>query len=216
MFLSSVKAAGDPGEKCADERFAEPAESAYGRSKRAAEAGLRVISAQTQLQTVCLRLAMVYGTGGRGNLERMMRAVEAGWFPPLPETNNRRSLVHIDDVLDALVLVAEHDAAVGGVYIVAHPVAVSGRELYAAMCEVLGKSVPRFAIPAWLLRLVGIAGDLAGKLFKRRIPIDSQTVSRLLDSAWYSSDLLARELGWHARVDLRSGLRALASRQLSK
>ena len=47
---------------------------------------------------------MVYGPGGRGNLERMAALVRRGWFPPLPETGNRRSLVHVSDVVAAIRL----------------------------------------------------------------------------------------------------------------
>ena len=54
------------------------------------------------MHVVNLRLAMVYGAGGRGNLERMGRLVRRGLFPPLPETGNRRSLIHVDDVVDVM------------------------------------------------------------------------------------------------------------------
>jgi nucleoside-diphosphate-sugar epimerase len=169
-----------------------------------------MISSQTRLQTVSLRLAMVYGSGGRGNLERMMQAVAAGWFPPLPETNNRRSLVHVEDVLDAMQMAAVHPGASGKIYIVAHPDCVSGRQLYTLMCEALGKRVPDVAVPEWLLRSIGRAGDIGGKLLGKRFPLDGQVVSRLLDSSWYSSELLTRELGWRAQVDLRVGLHSIA------
>lgn len=58
------------------------------------------------MHVVNLRLAMVYGRGGRGNLERMARGIRADWFQPLPETGNRRSLVHVDDVVAAMRLIA--------------------------------------------------------------------------------------------------------------
>lgn len=56
------------------------------------------------MHVVNLRLAMVYGAGGRGNLERMARLIRCGLFPPLPETGNHRSLVHVDDVVSVMRL----------------------------------------------------------------------------------------------------------------
>ena len=210
VFLSSVKAACEPHERCVDESFVEPPETTYGRSKRAAEIGLEEIAAQTHMHAVILRLAMVYGPGSRGNLERMMRLVQKGQFPSLPETGNRRSLVHVDDVIEAMLLAAHHPSA-AGTYIVAHPDATSGRVLFVTMCEAAGRPVPSFEIPAWLLRMAGRVGDTAGALVGRRMPLDSQAVSRLLDSACYSSKKLIRELGWQPRIDLRNGLRTLVA-----
>ncbi len=46
-----------------------------------------------------LRLPLVYGRGIKGNLLRMIEAIDLRRFPPLPETGNRRSVVHVDEVV---------------------------------------------------------------------------------------------------------------------
>ena len=104
-------------------------ETAYGQAKRAAEAAVLDAGQRHGMHVVNLRLAMVYGAGGRGNLERMGRLVRRGLFPPLPETGNHRSLVHVDDVVAAMRLVAADEQANGRTYIVASPEAPSGRAL---------------------------------------------------------------------------------------
>ena len=138
------------------------------------------------MHVVNLRLAMVYGSGGRGNLERMGRLVQRGLFPPLPETGNHRSLVHVDDVVAAMRLVAEDDRANGRTYIVAAPEAPSGRELFDALREVLGMPPFTWAVPASALRLAGRVGDGLEAITRRRLPLDSEALERLLGSAWYS------------------------------
>lgn len=210
VFLSSVKAIGEPGAVCVDESFDAPAETAYGRSKRAAEQGLEAIAAETGMQIVCLRLAMVYGPGSRGNLERMMRLVAAGRFPSLPDTGNRRSLLHVEDLVEAIVLAGRHPAAVQRTYIVAHPAAVSGRFLFVSMCEALGRPVPTHQVPVWLLRLAGKVGSAVGTMIRTRMPLNTQAVDRLLDSACYSPAAFISEIGWQPRVDLLTGLQTLA------
>lgn len=209
VFISSVKAVGPPGAAVADEDWSVPPDSAYGRSKRAAEEALVEIATRSGMQVICLRPAMVYGPGSRGNLERMLGGVRAGWFPPLPETGGRRSLVHVDDLVAAIARCVEGALPSRRVYNVAHPQRHSGAELYDAMRRVLGLPRLRLRVPARLLRLAGRAGDLIGRFAPQRVPIDSQVVERLLGPEAYSAAALERDLGWCARVSLEAGLRGL-------
>lgn len=209
VFLSSVKVMAEPGDVCADEDFPGQPTTAYGQSKLAAEEAVVEAGRKYGMHVVNLRLAMVYGSGGRGNLERMGRLVRKGWFPPLPETGNHRSLVHVDDVVAAMCLVAEDDRASGRTYIVAGSQAPSGRELFDAMRKALGLPPCRWAVPESVLRLAGHCGDGLETILKRRMPLDSEAVDRLLGSAWYSPARIERELGWRAKVSLEEGLREM-------
>ena len=206
VFLSSVKAMAKPGDACADEDWPGEPETPYGRAKRAAEECVLEIGSKYGMHVVNLRLAMVYGHGGRGNLERMARGIAAGWFPPLPETANRRSLVHVSDVVDAMRLVAAKTAAKGKTYIVADPQAYSGCKIYDNICVALRKPLPNRRIPVKLLRLGGRLGDVAGALVHKPMPFNSEIVARLLDSSCYSPARIERELGWRAKVSLRAGV----------
>ncbi|MFZ2267592.1 MAG: NAD-dependent epimerase/dehydratase family protein [Azonexus sp.] len=206
VFLSSVKAMAEPGEACIDEDFPGQPETAYGQSKRAAEQAVLAAGQAYGMHVVNLRLAMVYGAGGRGNLERMGNLVGRGLFPPLPETGNRRSLVHVDDVVSAMRLVAGSAAANGRPYIVAASEAPSGRALFDALRAAHGLSPCTWSVPASILDLAARFGDAAGKILGRRVPLDSEVVARLLGSACYSAGRIERELGWHARISLAEGL----------
>ena len=209
VFLSSVKAMAEPGENCVDEDWPGEPTTQYGRAKRAAEHAVLEAGARFGMHVVNLRLAMVYGRGGRGNLERLVRGLRAGRFPMLPDTGNRRSLVHVNDVVSVMRLVAERPEANGRTYIVAYPKAYSGREL----CEAIRSlsPTPKFSwsAPSWGLRLGGEAGDLAGSLLRRAMPINSEVVSRLLDSECYSPLRIQQELGWRAKIDLMHGVREM-------
>lgn len=198
VFLSSVKAMAEPGDECVDEDWPGEPNTSYGKAKRAAEDAVLEAGVRYGMHVVSLRLAMVYGHGGRGNLERMARGIRAGWFPPLPETGNRRSLVHVDDVVEVIRLVAERPEANGRTYIVADPHAYSGREIYDAIRAVLRAPTLRWSVPAGILRA---AGCLNGRL--------GEIVDRLIGSACYSPARIERELGWRARVGLEAGLREM-------
>ena len=206
VFLSSVKAMADPGTICADEELPGAPETAYGQSKRAAEQQVLAIGKQYGMCVVNLRLAMVYGACGRGNLERMANLVERGWFPPLPETGNHRSLIHVNDVVAAMRWVANDIRANGQTYIVASPESPSGRGLYDALRSALGMPRCSWAVPVSLLRTAAIGGDALERLSRKKMPLDSDVIDRLLGSAWYSPARIERELGWRAEVSLVEGL----------
>jgi UDP-glucose 4-epimerase len=206
VFLSSVKAMGEPGEACVDEEYSVPPSTAYGRSKLAAEKAVLEAGGRYGMCVVNLRLSMVYGADGRGNLERMARLVKRGLFPPLPESGNHRSLVHVDDVVDVIRLVSSNDLANGRTYIVASREAPSGRALFDAIRAIQGMPKCRWAVPEFLLRSAGTLGDGLQKVLRRRMPVDSEVIDRLLGSAWYSSACIENELGWRARVSLVDGL----------
>ena len=196
----------EPGDQCADEDFPGEPDTAYGQSKLAAEQAVIAAGERYGMHVVNLRLAMVYGAGGRGNLERMGRLVKRGIFPPLPETGNHRSLVHVNDVVSAMRLVAGDDRANARTYIIAAQEAPSGRGLFDALRQAQGVPPCNWSVPASWLRLAARLGDRMEKLMDRRLPLDSEVVDRLLNSAWYSPARIERELGWRARVSLRDGL----------
>ncbi len=209
VFLSSVKAMAEPGQKCITESWAGPPITAYGQAKRAAEDAVLEAGSKYDMHVVNLRLAMVYGSGGHGNLERMAHAIQAGWFPPLSETGNKRSLVHIDDVIAAMQLVAEHPKANGKTYIIADPQIYSGHEIYIALRKALNLKPVYLYVPAWLLRTGGYTGDILGKVLGRTMPITTEIVERLLGSACFLPTCIEQELGWQAQIELESGLQEM-------
>ena len=204
VFISSVKAMGEGGDVCQDESEVCRPESPYGKSKLAAER--LVLGGNYVPEPVVLRLSMVYGSSRKGNLPRMIEAVARGRFPPLPEVGNKRSMVHVDDVVQAALLAAEKAAAVGQTYIVTDGHLTSTRQLYEWICEALDKPVPAWTIPIGLLKVLAKVGDGIGGVRGRRFLFDSDALDKLLSSACYSSEKIQRELGFRPTCDLRSAL----------
>ena len=209
IFLSSVKAMADTGFSCVDEDWPGEPTTTYGRAKRVAEEAVLDVGLRYGMHVVNLRLAMVYGCGGRGNLERMARGIAGGWFPPLPNTGNRRSLVHVDDVVAAMRLAAVQPAANGRTYIVADSRSYSGREIYDALRAAMGKSPVRFPVPEWLFYFGGRIGDVLAVMLGSSVPFNSEIVDRLLGSACYLPDRINKEIGWRAKIGLVDGAREM-------
>ncbi len=206
VYLSSVKAMGAGGERELDETFTPHPEGAYGTARLAAESRILEFGKRQGVQTSVLRLSMVYGSDCKGNVPRMIEAVDRNRFPPLPETGNRRSMVHVDDVVQAALLAARNPHAAGQVYIVTDGRIYSTRQIYVWICHALGKEVPGWTVPVWLLRAAASAGDLIGAVRGRRFVFNSDVLDKLAGSAWYSSRKITEELGFHPTRDLEDSL----------
>jgi len=207
VYFSSVKAMAEPPEnECVDESWSELPKDAYGLSKRETEQVVLDVARQAGMHAVALRPALVYGPGVKGNLRRMMRMISSGWCPPLPDTGNRRSVVHVDDLCALAIDVAQKKQAAGKCYIAADTSPVSTRALYEGLLRAFGRDVPRWSIPSQFLRASGHAGDWASILLRKRLSVNSDVISRLLDSSCYNSEKAIKELGWQPRNDLISSL----------
>jgi UDP-glucose 4-epimerase len=210
VFFSSVKAMGEVADERTDESAPERPETAYGRSKLEAENLVRAWGrAAPARHAAVLRLVMVYGVGNKGNLARMIAAIDRGLFPPLPEVGNRRSIVHVDNVVQAALLAAEREEANGRAYIVTDGREWSTREMYDAIRVALGQRRTRVAVPLWALRTLAVAGDVAARVRGRRLPFDSDALQKMTGSAWYDSSLLVRELGYRPTIGLAEALPAV-------
>ncbi len=170
IFVSSVKAGGE------DEIAGDEPEGIYGQTKREAELRLLEIGRQSGISVSIVRPTLVYGSGVKGNLALMLRGIEQGWFPPLPETGNRRSMIHVEDLVRALLSVAVDERANGEIFIATDGVPHSSREIYDTLCRTLGKSTPNWCVPKFIFE--GLA------LLSPRI---RHKLDKLLGDEYYSS-----------------------------
>ncbi len=174
----------------------------YGSSKFEAE---RIVRASDIPNKVILRPAMVYGPGCKGNLPRMVQAVSRGWFPPVPEMG-RRSMVHVDDVVNAAWLAATLPEAAGKTYVVADGIEYTTRRIHEWICEALGRPAPGWTVPLPVLKALAGAGDAIGKLRGRRFLFDSDVLNKLIGDEWYDSTPIQTDLGFRPTRNLHDSM----------
>ncbi len=155
IFISSVKAGGvaAKGEHASEENQRDPA-GIYGETKREAELKVLDIGHESGMHVSILRPALIYGPNVKGNLQLMMQGINKGWFPPLPEIGNRRSMIHVDNVVRALLLLASDQQSNGEIFIVTDGKTYSSRDIYEIMCSTLGKRIPRWTVPQFLFNVI--------------------------------------------------------------
>ena len=209
VYISSVKAMGEGGEEIEDETTEPNPRTPYGLTKLAAERQL--LEGGAIPHPVVLRPSLVYGPDPKGYLALLIGAVRGGWFPPLPDVGNGRSMIHRDDLVEAMLLAAADPRAAGRTYLVADAEPYSTRQIYAAICNALGRTVPGWHLPLGLLRLAAGAGDAIGGLRGRRFFFDSDVLAKFIGSARYDGGLIRRELGFEPTRTLPGSMKEIVS-----
>jgi nucleoside-diphosphate-sugar epimerase len=211
VYLSSIKVNGEgklqppaPGHYTySDTDFPQPIDP-YGLSKWQAEQGLWQIAQATGLEVVILRPPLVYGPGVKANFQQLLRIIHKGILLPLGAIQNRRSLVYVENLADAIITATLHPAAINQTFLVSDGEDLSTPQLIQRLASCLGHSAPLLPIPPALIQTVG---QLTGK---------TDTVSRLLGSLSVDSSKIRQTLNWQPPYTLDQGLQATADWFLSQ
>lgn len=170
----------------------------YGVSKWEAEQVLHRVAKETGLEVVIVRPPLVYGAGVKGNFVQMLNVLAKGVPLPLASIQNLRSLVYVENLVDALILCATHPAAAGQTYLVSDGEDVSTPDLLRQLGMGMGCPARLFRCPLPLLKIVG------------RFARKSDQVERLLGSLQVDNSKIRRELGWKPPYTLQQGLQETA------
>jgi len=194
VYLSTIKVNGEGRNEPYRETDAPAPETAYARSRWEAEQGLREIGAQTGLEIVVLRPPLVYGPGVKANFRQLMDVVRKGRPLPLAAIDNRRSLLYVGNLVDAIRLCIEHPQAAGRTFLLDDGQPVSTPELVRRLARAMGRPARMLPVPVGLLQL---AGALLGK---------RAAVARLTGSLFVDASLIRSLLGWNPPYSMDDGL----------
>lgn len=203
VFASSVAVFGAPSDGLGDDAPPRPA-TLYGRTKLEAEGAIRATCANHAI----LRFPLLYGPHGRGNMERMLRAIARHRYWPLGDPEVRKSCLHFDDAADALVLAGARVR--GGTYVVAPPVPTRMRDLHDAAYKAVGMRAPVASIPHGIAIAGAAAADVALRVLGNP-PRIRQAVATLTSPAWYDGKEFRRVTGFAPNVALCDGLQETAA-----
>jgi nucleoside-diphosphate-sugar epimerase len=160
VFLSTVKV---NGEESVYHPFTEadtPAlQDAYAVSKWEAEQVLKRVADETKLEIVILRSPLVYGPGVKGNFLRLLQAVNNGVPLPFASIRNRRSLIFLGNLVEAIITCMTHPQAAGKTYLLKDNEEVSTRQLVALLAHAIQRPARLWPLPPSVLllgmRLIG-------------------------------------------------------------
>jgi len=150
IFLSSVKVNQSVNQYSIKENDSFPPTNIYGISKLAAENFLLSKAKETNTIVTIIRPSLVYGPEVKGNLFRMLSAIKKGFFPPLPNIESCKSMVHIDDLVKAIDFCIVKSSTNNNIYHITDGQNYSAQEIYHYLLRSLNMKVPNWHIPKFL------------------------------------------------------------------
>jgi len=184
-------------------------DGAYAQSKWEAEVRATEIAQDSGMALTILRMATIYGEGDRGNIARLMRAIDRGSFIWVGSGSNRKSLIHKEDAARAVLTAALSRATGVSVYNVSAPPCTM-REVVQCLAAALGRHLPPLRVPTALARAGGAvlswgpltrAASLRATLNKW-LADDVYNAARFSDTFGFTTQVgltegIAREVAWY-------------------
>ncbi|KIQ79586.1 UDP-glucose 4-epimerase family protein [Aeromonas sp. L_1B5_3] len=196
IFISSIKVNGEStiySQPFTHDCVAAP-EDAYGRSKQAAENGLRQLVANSGMELVIIRPPLVYGPGVKGNFSSLLTIAKKNLPLPLGSINNQRSMVALANLVHLIITCIRHPNAANQTFLVSDDDDISTTELLEMMTRAAGKQPLLLPVPvSWLQFL----GRMTGK---------QAVIERLCGNLQVDICHTKHTLGWQPPISVAEGI----------
>ena len=202
--ISSVRATGRMN-KCVTEDFYTKADGVYGETKKKSEDYVYKFGLKNKINTVNLRLSNVYGSGSKGYVFKLSKLVSRSNLLSLPKIYNKRSFIHVSDVVDIIIKCIFSNLSDNKTFIVTHNRHVSSSDLFNVLLKYYSDGSFRIIIPAaflyFFLYLVKIINYFHDSLFKDFI--------KFMSTEYYSSNKIEKIMNWKAKIDIEEGIKEM-------
>lgn len=194
VFLSSSKAAW-------------PAHSAYARCKAQAERELLAMQVPGHFTVHCVRPALVYGPGMRGNLAGLLRVLTRPRLPVFIGSTNALGMISVHDLCRALVLLLATQGPGGRIWELGDGESYTLDRIVYHVRATLGLRQPRVVLPRILLQPVALAATLLSPIY--RSSFSMSTYKTLFVEQYRQNPDFARHTGFRPADTFYSCLPAL-------
>ena len=155
IFLSTVKVMGEVSSRPLTAADPTDPQDSYARSKLEAEQAIAALAGA--MEVLILRPPLVYGPHVKGNFLRLMQAIDRGLPLPLGAIANRRSLLFVGNLSEAI----QHAlTAPAGVYLPTDGEDLSISDLILRLAAAMNRPARLIAVPQVLLKACAL---LAGR-----------------------------------------------------
>lgn len=176
----------------------------YECSKAAADALVLDAAERRGLSCVLLRPSNVFGAEmANQSLFAMISMIHRGMYFFIGDSGASANYIHVDNVVDALMLCGGKAEADGQLYNLSDHRTME--QFVSVIAESLGEPIPSLRVPEWPVRL---AASLLGGM--PAFPLTESRIDALTGRAVYSINKIEHELGYRHLVSMESGLKELA------
>jgi nucleoside-diphosphate-sugar epimerase len=196
VFMSSAKVFGEGRERPYQRTELPAPADAYAHSKLEAEKALRETADAGGVEWTVIRPPFVYGPGGKGNFPRLVALSRIATLVPLPLASiaNRRSIVFVGNLVDAIVRCGLNEHAASQILLPTDALDISTPDLLRSMAKMRSSRALLFPCPVALLRS---AAAILGR---------SAEMERLTESLRLDSHHLREQWGWQPPFSLERAL----------
>lgn len=177
----------------------------YNETKIDAERSMRQ-GIEEGLPIVVLRPATLYGPGSPAVVTSIVRALEAGAMAHINGGREHAGLIHVSDVVDAVVAAVSSDRAVGRTYNLCNEEHVTWRRFTDTLADIIGAPRPRLSLP--LRAALGAArlAEFFASASAREPWLTRHAVLLLGRSQAFPASRVVTELGVRPRVRFEEGI----------
>ena len=194
IYMSTIKVNGETSPRPFSENDPPRPQGPYALSKWQAEQQIETITRGQNCQHIIFRPPLVYGPGVKANFYRLLKLVAANVPLPVGSLHNRRSLIYVGNLVDALICAMETPQAAGQAFMVSDGQDCSVADLFSAIARAMDHNPRIFPFPPGvlyrLLKIVG-RGEAVDKL---RLPL-TVDISKI-----------RKTLGWRPPITFSQGL----------
>ncbi len=177
----------------------------YGKSKLAAEK--EVLSFQDKIPFTIVRIPAVYGPRDTATLD-FFKTVNNGIIPLVGFKNKYVNILHVDDVVDGLILAGEHPDAVGKTYFIGSDKAYTWEDIGKVTQEIIHRKTIKVRIPEFIVVIVAAIYHLIDIFSKKPSVFNFEKSKDIIADAWICDILKAKnELGFQQKITLEEGVK---------
>jgi dihydroflavonol-4-reductase len=209
VHVSTVGVLGHIERPPANEATAYNPGDMYQRTKAEGERWLREFGATAGLPFVVVRPAAIHGPGDR-RLLKVFRMAKLPIVPLVGFSKGLYHLIHVEDLVDFILLAAHHPRALGELFICGNPASTTIKEVIQTVGAHLGNA-PRFVrVPAWPLVLAGAACERVCRPLGIEPPLHRRRVAFFTKDRCFDTSKMQRLTGFECKYSNSTGLLATA------
>jgi len=213
VHLSSIAAFGTPAPAFFDDQSPYgDSKDLYSRTKVEGERKVFQFHEETGLPVTVLRPAVVYGPDGTW-LEEPLKMILKNKMFLLGGGVGTCHPCYIENLIDAMLLAADHPKAVGQGYIVGDGEAISFKDYFNAVATLAGKGPIRKSIPLPIARMLATGCELAAKLTRSstRPLLTHAALEMVTTKSAMSIDKIRKDLAFQPRYTFQGAIKELQS-----
>jgi len=179
--------------------------SDYGKSKMLAEQ--EVLKARSKLPITIIRPSAVYGPRER-DMYDYIKMIKQGYQLLIGFHKKWLNLIHVNDLVDGILLAGENDRAKGEIYFIGSKSSYTQQELGYAIAKAVSTKPIRIHLPHVVVYLIGLIVGFIGKCINRQMFFNLEKAREAVQERWDCNIKKATDqLSFNPRISLADGMK---------